>query len=99
MNPDGNDQTNISHNPASDSHPAWSPDGDWIVFRSYRDGNSEIYKMHADGSEQTRLTDNPAFDAIPGLDERRQDPLRARHVWRREIYIMNADGSAAEHHE
>ena len=46
----------ITHHPAVDSWPAWSPDGKKIAFESNRDGNYEIYVAHADGSHQTRLT-------------------------------------------
>jgi dipeptidyl aminopeptidase/acylaminoacyl peptidase len=48
-----------------DYDPAWSPDGSRIAFTSQRDGNPEIYVMHADGSRQTRLTNNPAIDDAP----------------------------------
>jgi serine/threonine protein kinase len=40
----------------------WSPDGQWIVFVSNRDGNREIYVMSRDGVGQTNLTNNPAVD-------------------------------------
>ena len=33
-----------------------------IAFTSYRDGNYEIYVMHADGSRQSTLTNNPTTD-------------------------------------
>jgi hypothetical protein len=36
-----------------------------IAFRSYRDGNDEIYVMNADGSDQTRLTNNSGEDGSP----------------------------------
>jgi Tol biopolymer transport system component len=65
MNTDGSGQTNLTNNPATDSRPAWSPDGLKIVFTSSRDDNSEIYVMNADGSGQTRLTTNPATDISP----------------------------------
>ncbi len=29
---------NVSQHPSSDTDPAWSPDGDWLVFRSWRSG-------------------------------------------------------------
>jgi len=65
MNADGSDQTNISQNAATDTAPAWSPDGTHILFVSDRDGNKEIYKMDASGANQTRLTNNPARDVAP----------------------------------
>ena len=32
MNSDGTNQTRITNNPARDTHPVWSPDGDYIAF-------------------------------------------------------------------
>ena len=65
MNPDGSDQTNITHDSAYDGDPAWSPDGRKIAFSSYRDGHSEIYVMNADGSEVTRLTYDLVGNSAP----------------------------------
>jgi Tol biopolymer transport system component len=45
--------------------PSYSPDGRWIVFTSYRDGNNEIYRMKTDGSQVLRLTENQASDWQP----------------------------------
>jgi len=68
MSADGTGQTNVTHHPADDDHPAFSPDGMTIVFRSDRDdGNDEIYIMAADGSGQTNLTQNPAVDRFPSF--------------------------------
>ncbi|HLU88548.1 MAG TPA: DPP IV N-terminal domain-containing protein, partial [Cyclobacteriaceae bacterium] len=36
--------------------PAWSPDGQQLVFHSYRDGNYHIYTINKDGSGLTQLT-------------------------------------------
>ncbi len=70
MNIDGSGMTNLSNNAASDTYPAYSPDGTQIAFCSDRSGKSEIYLMNDDGSNQRLLTDqvpdcgNPAW-AVP----------------------------------
>ena len=56
----------LTENEASDSNPAWSPDGWFIAFESSRDGNGEIYVMGSDGSDQHNVTDHPAWDGQPG---------------------------------
>ena len=43
----------------------WSPDGQWLVFVSARDGNREIYTMTLAGANQTNLSQNPATDTDP----------------------------------
>lgn len=55
----------LTTHPAIDRFPSYSPDGSRLVFRSERDGQSELYAMAADGSDVERLTDNPAFDGYP----------------------------------
>ena len=47
MDSDGTNQTRLTFNEARDGVPAWSPNGQQIVFRSYRNGerNAEIYVM------------------------------------------------------
>jgi len=45
--------------------PSFSPDGGWIAFTSFRDGDNEIYIMRTDGSELTQLTENDTPDWQP----------------------------------
>jgi len=45
--------------------PTFSPDGKWVAFTSFRDGNNEIYIMHPDGTKQTRLTYTTRSDWQP----------------------------------
>jgi len=55
----------LTHDPAKDTQPVWSPDGTKIAFVSERDGNEEIYIMDADGRNQTNITKNPTYDDDP----------------------------------
>ena len=65
MNADGSNVVRLTDNTALDLSPAWSPDGQQIVFVSDRDGDSEIYVMDADGSNPVRLTTSPGIDQDP----------------------------------
>jgi dipeptidyl aminopeptidase/acylaminoacyl peptidase len=72
---DGSEQTRLTNNNTSDTHPSWSPDGTKIAFTSTRDGNFEIYVMNAeDGSEQTRLTNNNVIDRFPDWNTAATEP-------------------------
>jgi Tol biopolymer transport system component len=66
MNSDGTGTpTQLTDTAGQDTVPSFSPDGEKIVFESFRDGNSEIYRMNADGSSQKRLTKNPGRETLP----------------------------------
>jgi Tol biopolymer transport system component len=73
---------NVSRHPAAETSPAWSPDGQWLVFASLRHGASELFVVRADGSRIQRLTttevgrsgyDRPSFgsDSIVLASRRR----------------------------
>ena len=66
VNADGSGQRTLPRSRAVDfiPQPAWSPDGQKILFVSDRDGLEAVYVMNADGSRQRRLT-SPAPPAIP----------------------------------
>ncbi len=39
----------------NNQHPVWSPDGEWVFFRSDRSGNNDIWKRRADRSLDAEL--------------------------------------------
>jgi Tol biopolymer transport system component len=52
----------------SESEPAWSPDGGYIVYAKSRKGplnRSNIYVVSRDGTQQYQLTDTDARDQSP----------------------------------
>jgi Tol biopolymer transport system component len=65
-----------------------------IAFASERDGNLEIYVMHADGSDPQRLTDQPGEDYWPTWSPNgTQIAFASERDGNFEIYVMNADGT------
>ena len=75
MQANGSGLTRLTSDLAEVDRPAWSPDGQRIVFSSTRDEpnpgscdpdcNHEIYIMNANGGGLVRLTDNLAHDWDP----------------------------------
>jgi hypothetical protein len=96
MNADGGGQVDLSNNPATDSQPAWSPDGTRIAFTSARTGNSEVFVMHADGTGQMDLSNDPAIDSDPVFspDQGSRIAFTTTRSGPAEVYLMDgADGS------
>ncbi|MEJ7660473.1 MAG: hypothetical protein WKG07_13090 [Hymenobacter sp.] len=95
MNPDGTGQTRLTTDAASDVFPAYSPDGTKILFRSFRDGNAEVYAMNSDGTGQANLTNNSGYDApqtgswSPGGTK---IAFNTNRDGRFQVYVMNANG-------
>jgi Tol biopolymer transport system component len=78
IRPDGTDLRRLTNAEGNDSHPAWSPDGEFILFSSSRLGfrdegplsdipqpYGELFIMKADGSGQRTLTDNRWEEGTP----------------------------------
>jgi TolB protein len=84
--------------------PVWSPDGEWIVFNSNRDGIWQLYVMRPDGSDLRRLTymsgsgmgvGKPSWspDGKTILFPSSQGPDSTKWYENVDLYIIAADGS------
>ena len=54
--------TRLTDNDGYDAEGAVSPDGNRIVFTSFREGDLDLYAMDANGSNPRRLTDRLGYD-------------------------------------
>jgi len=57
--------TRLTSNTVADSNPAWSPDGNRIVYASALTGSGDIYVMDASGQDIRQLTSSSAADYQP----------------------------------
>jgi WD40 repeat protein len=99
----GGELTNLTHHPAADWDPAWSPacgqsGGECrIAFTSHRSGDSEIWTMNSEGRDLRNITQDPAWDYWPAwspdgewlafVSERDGDP---------ELFIAPSDGTQGQ---
>ena len=82
MRPDGTDVVNLTSRAGSEFDGAWSPDGQFVVYRDSRRGineNDEIYVVGADGTGFRNLTNHPpTIGARTGLRDGAVDRLQLR---------------------
>ena len=56
---DGGQARQLTTNPAYDTTPLWTPDGQSIVFCSTRERSKDIFKVSAKGGSPVRITTHP----------------------------------------
>ena len=69
MDVDGSNVVKVAGDPAgSEFDGAWSPDGEWVVYRDSTRGineDDEVFVARADGSERRNITNDPSNDWGP----------------------------------
>ena len=53
----GGEAVQLTTNPQHDTEPVWTPDGKYVIFASYREGQKDLWAVSADGGAPKRLTD------------------------------------------
>lgn len=94
-NLNGENLRNLTNNPAQDLSPAWSPDGNRIVFCSTRDrGKRHLFVMDADGKNVAQLTSGDQESRCPAWSPDGKKIAFARHVGfeKAQVFVMDADG-------
>jgi len=80
---------------ASDRQPAYSPDGEWIVFSSNRSGDLDLWEVSRKTGAVRRLTDDRSDDWDPGFTPDGKLIWSSNRTGAFEIWIAERDGSGA----
>ena len=93
MQADGTDVRRLTHHESWDGAPAWTPDGEGVVFYSQRDGATRIYRTGIDGAgaEPISARDEAALSPTVGPDGRLAFTARRDDRWT--IVTTRLDGS------
>ncbi len=65
MNADGSNIKRHTINTAFEAEICWSPNGQNLAFKSYRDKNDEVYLLDLTSGEQTNISNHQARDGGP----------------------------------
>lgn len=95
---DGSDLHQLTQSTYNELFPAWSPDGQFIVFLSGGASNSEfgLYRIDADGTHPTQISHTLFSQPVWSPDGKYLAATLSEKVndnWISNIYVMNVDGS------
>ena len=91
MDREGGNFRQVSPVPAWD--PTWSPDGNQILFASNKESLDQLYFINIDGSGLRKVSNLPALRGRSDWSPQNLIATYSGDPWKREIYIMNPDGS------
>jgi TolB protein len=94
-NADESEAVNLTHHPAINVSPTWSPDGKQIAFVSDRSGEPQIYVMNSSGSNLKRISSggystDPSWS--PNTEVNKIAFVRVEGL-EANIFTINPDGS------
>lgn len=89
---DGFDPRRLTNNNAITLFPAWSTDGKWMAFTSYRDGNPDLYIRNLSQGQETKIA-KQGINITPAWTPKKSE-LAATLSFSgdQEIYLLTAAG-------
>lgn len=84
----GGQARRLTRHELDDLHASWSPDGQWLVFTSMRDGYMNLWQIHRDGTRLSQLTHSDRFIRHPhyALDENGQPMISFSSMMEADVY-------------
>jgi hypothetical protein len=61
------DPTQLTFSSATDRHPTWTPDGQWVIFESNRSGIYHLYRVPAAGGTEEQLSFGSVHEYHPNI--------------------------------
>jgi TolB protein len=98
----GGEPVRLTHVPAADSQPAWSPDGRRIAFVAFLHGadpqriglgDAEIFVVGVHAGRPMAVSRNASWDGDPAWSPDGRWIVFTRRTGHAEIYVMRPDGS------
>ncbi len=97
---EGGIATRLTINDGEERYPRFSPDGQWIAFTGYYDGNPDVYVMNRYGGEITRVTYHPGYDEVIGWHPVKNKIIfcasRSDYPRYSELFLISPDGTGLE---
>ena len=90
---EGGNRRRVTEPPQVAWEPTFSPDGEWLVFESHKNGRKgEIWKVRSDGSQLTRLTSG-SNDRQPNWSPKGDLIVFQRHRRHQvDVWLMDTNG-------
>ncbi len=91
---DGSGRKRLTTDPAEDSWPIWSPDGEKVLFQTRRSGNWDIFMMNPDGTGIQQVTQDASDEEYPYWSPDGKSLIfSSNRSGNYELYTMSLDGS------
>ena len=95
MNLEGGNLQRVTDDPSTDRLPNWSPDSQWLIFSSDRDGDFDLYIIRPDGTDLRQMTDDAWHDGHVSWSQNGLIALNSDRddYTTEEIFTIKVDGS------
>ncbi|MCP4704227.1 MAG: hypothetical protein GY865_06430, partial [candidate division Zixibacteria bacterium] len=90
---DGQNEFQLTNNNSINISPTFSPDGDYVYFTSYKDGDPKIYKLKLKDNSVELLAEYPGLNIAPAVSpDGRKIACVLSKDGNSEIYLLNKNG-------